>query len=61
MSELDDAIHSLNVDNKVASTAIENAYKESYRTLTSVQKDMFKQIKTQVDGILESTKNLTIF
>jgi hypothetical protein len=56
MGELDDAVHSLNVSKKIATTAIENAYKESCRTLTSVQKDLFKTIKTQVDNILETTK-----
>lgn len=57
MSELDDAIHSLNVDTKVAANAIENVYKESYRTLTAVQKDMFKTIKGQVDDILKTTND----
>lgn len=56
MRELDDAIHSLNVENKTALTAIENIYKESYRNMSQLQKDSFKTLLDQSDNILKTTK-----
>lgn len=56
MGELDDAIHALNVGNKTAITAIENAYKEVYLNMSQLQKDSFKAIRTQLDDTLKATK-----
>jgi len=56
MSELDDTIHSLNVENKTAVTAIENAYKEVYKNITQLQKNSFKALLNESDNILKTTK-----
>jgi hypothetical protein len=57
LSELDEAIHSLNIQNKTAIEAVENVSKEIYKNMTKLQKDAFKAIMEQAENILESTKN----
>jgi hypothetical protein len=56
MGELDDTIHSLNIENKTAVTAIENAYKEVYLNFSQLQKDSFKALLGETDNILKTTQ-----
>jgi hypothetical protein len=56
MGELDDAIHSLNVQNKTSMSAIENAYKEVYKNMDELQKTSLKTVLKQAEDILKTTK-----